>query len=73
MRDHVVVEVDRDVGHVLVAVQVALSRGHQEFRFGLDQIIHDREIVGSKIPDHIDIVLEEPEIDPRGIVVVELA
>ena len=38
-----------------------------------DQVVHDGEIVRRQVPDHVDIVLEQAEIDARGIVVEELS
>ena len=43
------------------------------FRFSLDEEVDDRQIVRRQIPDDADVVLEEPEVDPRGIVVIEVA
>src|SRR5579862_9618729 len=36
-------------------------------------MVHDREIVWSKIPDNIYIVLEQPEVNSRRVVVVKLS
>ncbi len=38
-----------------------------------DQVIHDGEVVRGEVPDDVDIVLEEAEVDARGIVIEELA
>ncbi len=35
--------------------------------------IHDREIVDGQIPEHVDILLKQPEVDADGIVVVEVS
>ena len=49
------------------------SRGHDGLGLFADQVIHDGNIVRGKIPDHIHIMLEEPQIDPDGVKVVEIA
>ncbi len=36
-------------------------------------MVHDGEIVGREIPDHVDIVLKQAEVDSGGIVVIELS
>ena len=38
-----------------------------------DEVIHDREVVHRKVPKNVDIVLEKAEVDPSGIVIVELS
>ncbi len=43
------------------------------FRAFLDQMVDDGEIVRSKVPDDVHIVLEKAEIHPGGIVVVQFA
>ena len=35
------------------------------------QVVHDREVVRRKIPNHIYIMLDQPQIDSHGIVIVE--
>ena len=41
--------------------------------FALDQVIHDRQIVRRQVPDHVDVVLEQAEIDAHRIVVIKIA
>ena len=38
-----------------------------------DEEIHDRQIVRCEVPDDADVVLEEPEVDPGGVVIIEVA
>ena len=44
---------------------------HDQVRLPSDQVVHDRQIVWPEVPDDVDVVLEEPQIDPGRIVVVE--
>ena len=43
------------------------------FGLGFQQVIHDGKIVRRQVPDDIDVVLEESEIDARGIVIEDLS
>ncbi len=61
------------IGHIFVAVQMTLPGGDDGLRAWLDEVIHDREIVRRQVPEHVDVVLEQAQIDPRRIVVIELA
>ena len=36
-------------------------------------VIDDREVVGREVPDHVDVVLEQPEVDPDAVDVVEIS
>ena len=36
------------------------------------QIVDDGEIVRRQVPDDVDVVLEKAQIDPHGVVIVEL-
>ena len=38
-----------------------------------DQVVHDGEIVRRQVPDDVDVVLEQAQVDARGIVIEELA
>ena len=38
-----------------------------------DEVIHDRQIVRRKIPNNVDVVLKQPQIDPGRIIVVQIA
>src|SRR5437762_11631884 len=49
-----------------------LPGGNQGFGAAPDQVIHNRKVMGSKVPYHIDIMLKESQVDPHGIVVIEL-
>ena len=56
-----------------MGVQVCLTGGDDSLRFLADEIVHDGQIVRRKIPNHIDVVLEKAEINPHGIVIVEIS
>ena len=73
VRDDVLGKVKSHERDVFVGIQVALPGCHDGLRAALDHVIHDGKIVRSKIPQHVDIVLEKPQIDAGGIVVIELA
>src|SRR5262245_21699342 len=49
-----------------------LPAGNQGFGAAPDQVIHNREVMGSKVPYHIDIVLKESQVDSHRIIVIEL-
>ena len=36
-------------------------------------MFHDREVMDREIPDHVHVALEQPEVHPRGVVVVDVA
>jgi hypothetical protein len=73
VRDDLLGEIDRHEGYILMAVQVLLPGGDNRLGSRLDQVVHDGKVVRRKVPEHIDIVLEEAQIHARGIVVIELA
>src|SRR5205085_1225364 len=50
---------------------MAGTGGGHRARLFAQQIVHDREIVDGKVPEHIDVVLEETKIDPHRVVVVK--
>ena len=52
-------------------VQVIAARRDDRFRLLDDQVIHDRQVVRRQIPQHADVVLKQPQVDARRIVVVE--
>ena len=52
---------------------MALAGGTDAFRLGVDQVIHDGEIVRRQVPNHVDIMLKQAEVDARGIVIEELS
>ena len=66
-------EIKRHEGHIFVAVQMPLPGRDDRLRACFDEVIHDGKIVRRKVPKHVDIVLEEAQIDASGIVVVELS
>src|SRR5579859_7717395 len=66
-------KIQGEEGHVFVAVKMRLSGGRDSFRILLDQVVDDGEVVRSKVPNDVDIVLEEAKVDSCGIVVVELS
>ena len=45
--------------------------GHHRFRCGVNQVVHDRQVVRRQIPNHAHIVLKQAEIHPSRIKVVE--
>ena len=49
------------------------ARGRDGTGTKRENIIHDREIVDGKIPEHIDVVLKKTEIYPNGVVVINFA
>ena len=66
-------KVDSDESNVFDAVQVPLSGGHNGFWLVRNHIIHDAQIVGRQIPDHVDVMLEKTQVHTQGIVVVEIS
>src|SRR5438874_8050335 len=71
--DRVAREVDGEIRNVHEAIQVGLAGRDDGFGLRLDEKVHDRQIVRRQIPDHADVVLEESQVDPCRIVVVEVA
>src|SRR5579883_1512559 len=71
--DEIVRIIDRQIGDIGVAVEVAFAGGDESLRLLADDVVHYREIVWREVPDHIHVVLKQAEIDPRGVVVVEVA
>ncbi len=47
--------------------------GRQGHRLLVDDVGHDGQIVGRQVPDDVDVVLEEPQVDPDRVVEEELA
>ena len=43
------------------------------FGASLDQVVDGRQVVRGKIPNHIYVMLKQPQIHARGIVVIQLA
>src|ERR1022692_4193782 len=73
MGDDVIREVERDISHIFMTVQVSLPGSDDGLRIRFDEVIHDGQIMRRKIPQHIHIVLEKPQVDPRRIVVIEIS
>ena len=51
----------------------ARGAGGDRHRARLEEMVHDGEVVDREVPDHVHVALEQPEVHPRGVVVVELA
>ena len=49
------------------------SRGHDGLRLVTDQVMHDGDIVGGKVPDDVHVVLKKTQINPYGVEVVEVS
>src|SRR5229473_5599961 len=69
VRNHVTGEIDGDEGDVHETVQVRFAGRNYGFGLRLDEKIHDGQIMRGEVPEDADVVLEEPQVDPRGIVV----
>ena len=56
-----------------VPVQVALTC--REYFLGAlpDEVIHDRQVMWRKIPDDIHVMLKQPQIYARRVVIVQFA
>ena len=37
------------------------------------QVVQDREVVGSQVPQHVDVGLHETEVDPYGVDELDVA
>ena len=54
-------------------VPVVLGSGRRDSQlFEGHQVVHDRDVVGGEVPDHVHVLLEEAEVHARGVVVDEL-
>src|SRR5207249_8098668 len=73
MRDRVAWKIDGDKCNVRMTVEMGFAGRAHGVRLLLNEKVHDGEIVGRQIPDDADVVLKEPEVNPRGIVVIEVA
>ncbi len=64
--DQAALEVTRQVGQVdLVSWQVGGAR-RSDCNGPLSQhVIHDGQVVDGEVPQHVDVALEEPQIDTR--------
>ena len=52
---------------------MAISGGDNGLGFLPDQIVHDRKVVGRQIPEDVDVVLEQTQVDSRRIIVVQIS
>src|SRR5260370_42037783 len=64
VRDDAVRKVCGNKRDIFQAIEVTLSRRHDGLRLVFDEVVHDRKIMGSEIPDHVDIMLKQPQISP---------
>ena len=72
--ESVALELDGDIGDVFEsALEVDGAVGRDGHRLLVDDMVHDRKVVGGQVPDDVDVVLEEPQVDPDRIVEEELA
>ncbi len=63
-----------EMGHVLLApADVTGGAGRNRGRLFLQQVVEHRQVVHREIPDHVHVVLEQAEIHPGAVVVVDLA
>ena len=61
VRDQVALEVQRQIGDVLrLAGDVAHAGRGDRDRLLRQHVVHDREVVHGEVPDHVDVVLEQP-------------
>src|SRR6202007_2599549 len=65
-------EIDRDEGNVLETIEMDLTCCGNCFGVLLDQMINDRKVVRSQVPNNINIVLEKPQVHAGRIVIVDL-
>lgn len=54
-------------------VEVADPDRGDRGRFLGQEIIHDRKVVDRQVPDHVDVVLEQAEVDPDAVEVKDVA
>ena len=57
----------------MLGLDVGRSRGHHGLRLPAQHVEHDRQVVRRQVPDHVHVVLEQAQVDPHGVVVVDLA
>ena len=64
VRDELISKTHHEVSDVLCAALdvTTADRAHADW-LTLNQIIHDRKIMRSEIPEHIDVALKQPEVD----------
>src|SRR5262249_42633675 len=62
------------VSHVLnVVAGVAGADGRQAARQPAEQVIDDRQVVRGQVPENVDVLLEQPQVDADAVDVVDLA
>src|ERR1700682_3893556 len=54
-------------------LDVAAASGANRVRLAVNHEIHDRKVVRRQVPNHVDVILEQPEIDPGRIEVQQVA
>src|SRR5437763_5563657 len=59
--------------HIFMSIEMVLSSGDDCFRGFLNDVVHDRKIMGSQVPDYIYVMLEEPQVDARRVVIKQLS
>jgi hypothetical protein len=60
----------RHIGDILQVADMGFTADADRNRFFLEQIIHHGKVMRRQIPDHVDIVLEQAEINPDRIIVI---
>ena len=73
VRDDVFRKIHRQIRHIFNAVQMLFAGGHNRFWLSLNQVVHNRQIVGRKVPDNADVVLKQSQIYAKRIVIIEVA
>src|SRR2546425_480761 len=71
--DRVAGEVNGDERDIDESVEVRLAGRADGLRLLADEEVHDRQIMRRQIPYDTHVVLEETEVDPCGVVIIEIA
>ncbi len=62
------------VGHVLdVVVGMAAAPGRDASGVSLQHVVDDGQIVRREVPHDVDVVLEQPQVDPDAVDVIQFA
>src|SRR5207248_884762 len=73
-RQETIAEVQVEVGHVLqLAPGVAGTERRQAQGQAPQQVVHNGQVVDGQVPEDIDVVLEQPEVDAHAVDIVEVA
>jgi len=64
MRDHVTGKIDGNESHVRQTIQMPPTCSNDRLWFLLDDVIHNGQIMGSKVPHDVYIMLEEAKVHP---------